>query len=431
MNQPLTISVKWSLAKKIAFRFFCLYFLLYILPFPINILNEFSYQGTIAKYYYQLWDGLVPWVGHHVLLIGKDVTMPSGGSDKIFNYVEIFSKLILAAMLCLIWTLTDRKRNNYNHLFYWLTVYVRYFLAFIVMLYGIAKFFHLQFSGFPDLDQLVKPYGESSPMGLLWRFMGYSTSYKIFTGAGEVLGGLLLLFRRTTTLGALVLIAVLSNVVMLNLSYDVSVKIHPMNLLLMAFFLLAIDIKRVINFFLLNKAVPAIEIKQPFTKKWMRTGKIAVKMLLIVYLLYSEISQFLEGYKKWVDLPNPPLYGIYNIETFVKNKDVLPPLTTDTIRWRRMIVSGRGVNIQLMNDSLRNYVFEPDTLKRTITIFSNTDTLNKSFLTYHQPEKDILILEGKWKGDSVFVRMKKFDINNFRLVSWKMRWINRGGSKNF
>ena len=64
-------------------------------------------------------------------------------------------------------------------------------------------------------------------------------------------------------------------------------------------------------------------------------------------------------------------------------------------------------------------------------MFSNADTLNKSLLTYHQPEKDILILEGKWKGDSVYVRMKKFDINKFRLVSWRMRWINRGGSKNF
>ena len=84
-----------------------------------------------------------------------------------------------------------------------------------------------------------------------------------------------------------------------------------------------------------------------------------------------------------------------------------------------------------MNDSFKYYVFKPDTLKRNIIMFSNADTLNKSFLIYHQPEKDILILEGKWKGDSVYVRMKKFDINNFRLVSWRMRWINRGGSKNF
>ena len=30
--------------------------------------------------------------------------------------------------------------------------------------------------------------------------MGYSTPYTLFSGAGEVLGGLLLFFRRTTTL---------------------------------------------------------------------------------------------------------------------------------------------------------------------------------------------------------------------------------------
>ena len=34
--------------------------------------------------------------------------------------------------------------------------------------------------------------------------MGYSKSYQTFTGVGEVLGGLLLLFRRTTMLVSLV-----------------------------------------------------------------------------------------------------------------------------------------------------------------------------------------------------------------------------------
>jgi hypothetical protein len=40
-------------------------------------------------------------------------------------------------------------------------------------------------------DRLLKPYGESSPMGLLWTFMGYSTGYNLFTGGAEALGGLL------------------------------------------------------------------------------------------------------------------------------------------------------------------------------------------------------------------------------------------------
>ena len=47
----------------------------------------------------------------------------------------------------------------------------------------------------------------------------------------EVLGALLLLFRRTTALGAAVLAVVLVNVVMMNFCYDVPVKINGVHYL--------------------------------------------------------------------------------------------------------------------------------------------------------------------------------------------------------
>ncbi len=54
--------------------------------------------------------------------------------------------------------------------------------------------------------------------------MGYSTPYNVFTGLVETVPAMLLFFRRTATLGALLLVAVLANVVMLNLCYDVPVE---------------------------------------------------------------------------------------------------------------------------------------------------------------------------------------------------------------
>lgn len=66
--------------------------------------------------------------------------------------------------------------------------------------------------------------------------MGYSRTYTIFAGAGEVIGGVLLFFRRTTTLGALILCGVLANVVALNFSYGIPVKIFSSLLLLLAYF---------------------------------------------------------------------------------------------------------------------------------------------------------------------------------------------------
>ncbi len=66
--------------------------------------------------------------------------------------------------------------------------------------YGAVKVIKAQFPN-PTLDRLLQPFGDASPMGLLWTFMGASESYNIFTGAGELIGGLLLTTRRTTLLG--------------------------------------------------------------------------------------------------------------------------------------------------------------------------------------------------------------------------------------
>ena len=109
--------------------------------------------------------------------------------------------------------------------------------------YGAVKVIKSQFPD-PSLARLMQTYGDSSPMGLLWTFMGASKSYNIFTGGVECLGGFLLFIPRLTTLGALVSIGALANIFMLNMSYDVPVKLYSFHLLLMAVVLAAPDLRR-------------------------------------------------------------------------------------------------------------------------------------------------------------------------------------------
>ncbi|WP_295690097.1 DoxX family protein, partial [uncultured Brevibacterium sp.] len=63
-----------------------------------------------------------------------------------------------------------------------------------------------------------------SPMGLLWRFMAYSPVVQCLAGVAEVLAAALLLFRRTEWLGALLAVADMAVVFLLNMAYDVPVK---------------------------------------------------------------------------------------------------------------------------------------------------------------------------------------------------------------
>jgi len=225
------------LARPLLFRFTFSYLVLYNLPFP---LHKIPWVGPIlTQPYKDLWDWLVPWTGQH--LLGKNVAIRHGGSgDTTYNYVQVLCFLILAAVATAVWTVLDRKRTEHTRLEAGLRVYIRFALASAMLVYGAYKVIPSQFAK-PFPSQLIEPFGESSPMGLLWTFMGASSGYTIFAGAAEMIAGLLLAFRRTALLGALMSIGVMSHVVALNFSYDVPVKLYSSHLLAMGVFLILPD----------------------------------------------------------------------------------------------------------------------------------------------------------------------------------------------
>jgi hypothetical protein len=49
---------------------------------------------------------------------------------------------------------------------------------------------------------------------------------------------------------------------------------------------------------------------------------------------------------------------------------------------------------------------------------------NKAFYRYSMPAKDVLLLKGYFKRDSLNITLKKYDPNNFRLLNRGFHWIN-------
>ena len=132
--------------------------------------------------------------------------------------------------------------------------YLRYVLAFAMLGYGLAKV-NLLGNQFPEISEgrLGRTWGETSPMGLVWGFMGASRPYTIFAGLGEVVAAFFLLWRRTALFGALVAVAVMTNVVMLNYCYDIPVKISSTHLTLMGLLILAPDARRLLSLLLQHR----------------------------------------------------------------------------------------------------------------------------------------------------------------------------------
>lgn len=208
----------------------------------------------------------VPWFGEHILGIPFRVnTGPNGSGDTSYEYLLVFVAFIVAVFGTLIWSLLDRKRPHYKTLYYWLTTGMRYYVGLMLIHYGMIKVIKLQFPA-PSFYRLLEPYGESSPMGLAWTFLGFSDGYNLFMGIAEMLAGLLL-FRRTLTFGTVITLMTAMNVMAVNYFFDVPVKLLSTHLVFMTLFLLARDIKKVMEFLVTNKAVEKLTaIQRPSLK---------------------------------------------------------------------------------------------------------------------------------------------------------------------
>ena len=245
MSTNISSNAQWSILERIGFRFSFIYFTLFIL-----LKNNGTYpfwQWIMEKP--TVWlQQFIPWVGKHILGLSKDITVFTNGSgDTTYDYVIVLCIFSLAVLGALIWSFIDRKRTNYTKLFYWLTVAMRCYVALMLINYGLVKVIKLQFPS-PGFYRLIEPYGESSPMGLAWTFLGFSKGYNLFMGIAE-LTALLLLFRRTLTFGLIITLMTTANVMAVNYFYDVPVKIISTHLVLMTVFLLLRDFKVLCQFF--------------------------------------------------------------------------------------------------------------------------------------------------------------------------------------
>jgi uncharacterized membrane protein YphA (DoxX/SURF4 family) len=421
-ESQLSPSSDWRLSSRILFRFGFAYFVLYTLPFPLNAIPLVEFVDRASTY---LWNLIVPWVGSHVLHVGYQITvLPSGSGDTTWNYVQVFCVFWLAVIATIVWSMLDRKRRNYTRLHEWLRVYVRFALGVVMIGYGSYKVIQSQFPP-PALDRLVQPFGDASPMGLLWTFMGASGSYNVFTGLGEMLGGVLLFARRTTLFGALVSIAVMSHVVALNFSYDVPVKLYSLHLLAMAIVLVIPDARRLANFLLLNRPVEPAKPSPLFVRKGLNRTAL---VLCGVFLFVSAGASLYGSYAQRVEYDvaeRSPLRGIWEVEEFEIDGKIRPLLTTDSAQWRRVIFDYAGViALQQMNDSRSRYTVVLDTEKKTLDLGKRNDPDWKSSLSYEQPEPAMLTLTGQFDGQQIRAKLRRADESRFLLRNRGFHWIN-------
>jgi uncharacterized membrane protein YphA (DoxX/SURF4 family) len=248
-------------------RAFSLFLFAYLLLYSLPLLEP-------------LWDALLPPLGRALLGVELN-TQYRGSGDRLFDYVR--AACCLGFSLLLAGFFSARRPTNPAHLDRLSRWWARYYLGIAMLGYGLAKIFRSQFADLPA-DWFATPLGEASPMGLVWRFMGSSAPYAIIAGLLEFIGGLLLLFPRTSPAGALFLLPVLGNVVLLNFCYDVPVKLGSTHYFLIALVLSAPSLRTVFELLVLRRPVAPPDLGTAWDSPRAKRFAAPLRVLLLVLL---------------------------------------------------------------------------------------------------------------------------------------------------
>jgi hypothetical protein len=418
-HASVPLSPHWNLTQRVGFRFVFLYLVLYNLPFPVDV---FTPTRPLSQAWQDLMNGMASWVGENLFNV-EVIIQATGSGDTMLAYMQAVSFCLLSFAGTLVWTVLAGDTLKHRTLHEWLRVYVRFSLGYTMISYGAFKVIQSQFVP-PTLDRLLQPLGTMSPMGLLWTFMGFSAAYNVFTGLGEIVGGVLLYLRRTMVLGSLIVIAVMSHVTMLNFTYDAPVKLYSLHLLAMALFLAAPHAKAFLGVLVREGAFPAALRTQWLGKEWVRRAAVVVALVFLGYSLYATLSRSRAAQQAWQRLA-APLHGVYEAEEFTRiPAEDLPTTMLDDSRWKRLTITRWGAaTIELGNDSTLNFRAAADTIGWTLTLTERADTTRTSRFTVSRSDLGYIRMRGVFQGDSIEFLGQPLHATDFLLTSRGFHWI--------
>jgi hypothetical protein len=314
----------WSPATRLGFRIAFLYFFCFIF-FDSNgtLFQAFPVVGGwIQDKLNWPFNHLSEFTGQHLFhLTGIAAHWhPSESGDTTMNWIQNGLLFTFALAGGILWTVIAHLRNNprteYRTLHAWLRFVLRLTCAMFLVIYGMVKVFPLQMPP-PSIAILNEPAGNMAPMTFLWNLIGLNPVYEIICGSAEVLGGILLFYRRTSLAGALFSTFVVTNVVLFNFCYDVPVKLFAVNLLLGCIFLALPDALSLCRFFWSHKpAAPTAAWVPPASR---RAGRIAILVTEIVFaaafLVVQPIFMTIGWRHQQVALRTPsPLVGAWHLD---------------------------------------------------------------------------------------------------------------------
>ncbi|WP_181696868.1 DoxX family protein [Nocardia sp. GTS18] len=423
---------RWHPLSLIAFRFCVAYFGLFCL-WMAQI--TFVFLGVIALKMPEdavAWQLLTlapvsSWIGEHVFGVYAELEM-NGSGDQAAIWIQCGLVLMVAILVTAVWSILDRRRRAYPRVASWFLTGLRLAVGGQMLFYGFTKLVPTQMPE-PALTTLLTRVGDLSPMAMLWTQVGSAPAYEVALGAAEVLAGLLLFWPRTATLGAMLSLISMAQVFLLNLTFDVPVKMLSGHLLLMSLVLLAPQARRLLDVLVLERASgpmvqPAL-FRSARANRWATVAQVAAA----VWIVAGMIVVITDSWREYGGgAPEPELYGIWEVSEFSIEQLPVAPLTTDPVRWQRLVVDKGTAGYQLMDDTIVPVQVTVDPATSTLTLLAAPTAPDQAAAPYatlavDRAADDRLTLRGDIAGKQAVVVLTRVDLDSFPLRGTGFRWV--------
>lgn len=333
----------------------------------------------------------------------------SAGSDMLWTWCFHLGWIVVALLITALWTGMDRRRRNYRSLAASLIVFARFGLALAMILYGVCKVIPVQMGYMALPDHQLQLVGDTSLFHTLWGFMGASEPYSVVTGLVEAVSGVLLLWNRTWLLGALGSVIAMAQVFLLNMSYDVPVKLVSGELLFVAIGITSPYWSNMARVVLNRGETRPIVLWSPLgaSRPWLRRTGVVAKFGVAAMVLAFAVVQGAMGYTVY-HTPTSTLDGVWRATSFtVDGREVMlngrsPRPWTNVAITDRNKVPEAGV-VRFVGQTPEGY-----TTRWLLKIDGDRLELRKResdsaqvVLRAHQPDKDRLVLAGELDGRQI------------------------------
>lgn len=309
--------------------------------------------------------------------------------------IAVVVSILFSIGFSIYWNIKEKKQTFISVKYRsWLTTLLRYWIAFLLFDFGFQKIFEVNFNASFHIDDSLATV--LTGQELTWKYYGFSYSLAIILALFQIIGSILLLFKRTVLIGIVVLLPVVLNIFLINVFYNIGIiTLFTSLIIILGLVTLAynqnVTISVILNFINQYKSnLPSIG--GTFWRLIARLLCIILPLLFVIYYNYD-----VHRSKKY--------FGKWKVESMTRNGRIIQENAweKDSLAWKTLYIEERGKMYYCPNP----YLYVDST---------------SIFMKYHYDDKIgafkvISYEKNPSKPDTILVQISNF---KDKSMNWKM-----------